>query len=170
MSSVALPSTGIQPPRLFEWQALVFPAIEATSHGCHCPVTEAAQLTGSEQAACSTTAQDQQRGIERWHHILDLQLQIATTQVDGRDRTASSYFISFADIDQQRPFGLQPNSTLGLNLRDLSAQGRKSDRKSTRLNSSHVAISYAVVCLKTKTTQSAGLRVRTRDPHTELSV
>src|SRR5215510_15312151 len=28
--------------------------------------------------------------------------------------------------------------------------GRRSDRKSTRLNSSHVAISYAVFCLKKK--------------------
>src|SRR5690625_6686488 len=28
---------------------------------------------------------------------------------------------------------------------------KKQDRKSTRLNSSHVAISYAVFCLKTKT-------------------
>src|SRR5690625_5320352 len=30
---------------------------------------------------------------------------------------------------------------------------RRSDRKSTRLNSSHVAISYAVFCLKKKNTQ-----------------
>src|SRR5690625_5908637 len=30
-------------------------------------------------------------------------------------------------------------------------QGRLEDRKSTRLNSSHVAISYAVFCLKKKT-------------------
>ena len=30
----------------------------------------------------------------------------------------------------------------------------KSDRKSTRLNSSHVVISYAVFCLKKKTTSS----------------
>src|SRR5690625_6765931 len=29
-------------------------------------------------------------------------------------------------------------------------QGRRRDRKSTRLNSSHVAISYAVFCLKKK--------------------
>src|SRR5690625_5658961 len=29
--------------------------------------------------------------------------------------------------------------------------GRQADRKSTRLNSSHVAISYAVFCLKKKT-------------------
>src|SRR5690625_6914295 len=31
-----------------------------------------------------------------------------------------------------------------------SAAGSESDRKSTRLNSSHVAISYAVFCLKKK--------------------
>src|SRR5437868_11885365 len=30
--------------------------------------------------------------------------------------------------------------------------GRKKDRKSTRLNSSHVSTSYAVFCLKKKTT------------------
>src|SRR6266508_487675 len=33
---------------------------------------------------------------------------------------------------------------------DLGAGPRRSDRKSTRLNSSHVAISYAVFCLKKK--------------------
>src|SRR5690625_6691600 len=32
-------------------------------------------------------------------------------------------------------------------------RGRFRDRKSTRLNSSHVAISYAVFCLKKKTTK-----------------
>src|SRR5437868_9854581 len=31
-----------------------------------------------------------------------------------------------------------------------SSRGRGSDRKSTRLNSSHVSISYAVFCLKKK--------------------
>src|SRR5437870_11442468 len=34
--------------------------------------------------------------------------------------------------------------------RTISKQLRKTDRKSTRLNSSHVAISYAVFCLKKK--------------------
>src|SRR5690625_5367402 len=33
----------------------------------------------------------------------------------------------------------------------IGARGKKGDRKSTRLNSSHVAISYAVFCLKKKT-------------------
>src|SRR5437773_7988667 len=35
--------------------------------------------------------------------------------------------------------------------RDGSALGRHLDRKSTRLNSSHITISYAVFCLKKKT-------------------
>src|SRR5215510_16186341 len=34
---------------------------------------------------------------------------------------------------------------------------RRPDRKSTRLNSSHVAISYAVFCLKKKKIHSSGL-------------
>src|SRR5690625_6618011 len=35
----------------------------------------------------------------------------------------------------------------------LSEQEKRADRKSTRLNSSHVAISYAVFCLKKKTNE-----------------
>src|SRR5207253_11383134 len=56
---------------------------------------------------------------------------------------------------------LQVDGQRGLHQRDLSAAMRLScglrllagavrDRKSTRLNSSHVAISYAVFCLKKK--------------------
>src|SRR3989442_4289671 len=36
----------------------------------------------------------------------------------------------------------------------LARLGRREDRKSTRLNSSHVRISYAVFCLKTQQTTS----------------
>src|SRR2546427_13309917 len=35
-------------------------------------------------------------------------------------------------------------------MRDQGAQRRRADRKSTRLNSSHSQISYAVFCLKKK--------------------
>src|SRR5689334_24535149 len=35
----------------------------------------------------------------------------------------------------------------------VRARGRRRDRKSTRLNSSHSSISYAVFCLKKKNTQ-----------------
>src|SRR5256885_9668995 len=45
-------------------------------------------------------------------------------------------------------------STIGTNLSRLASQpnlrGSNSDRKSTRLNSSHLVISYAVFCLKKK--------------------
>src|SRR5690625_5336737 len=49
---------------------------------------------------------------------------------------------------------------IGQTAGDIFAQPRRigtncrRDRKSTRLNSSHVAISYAVFCLKKKTRQS----------------
>src|SRR5690625_6752042 len=43
----------------------------------------------------------------------------------------------------------QPRGTGGTELR-RGLHGAKGDRKSTRLNSSHVAISYAVFCLKKK--------------------
>src|SRR5699024_12026572 len=55
---------------------------------------------------------------------------------------------------------LQKAESLGLEwslletLRDIDTlEDLVSDRKSTRLNSSHVSISYAVFCLKKKTTQ-----------------
>src|SRR3989442_3496191 len=41
-------------------------------------------------------------------------------------------------------------------------QGERQDRKSTRLNSSHVRISYAVFCLKKKKTK--------RDSHIDVQV
>src|SRR5690606_34850568 len=41
-------------------------------------------------------------------------------------------------------------------LEQLLARVRLSDRKSTRLNSSHVKISYAVLCLKKKNNNCAG--------------
>src|SRR5690625_6711964 len=51
-----------------------------------------------------------------------------------------------------------PGGTLGRKLlllvTDIMHTGE--DRKSTRLNSSHVAISYAVLCLKKKTGRESG--------------
>src|SRR5256885_2396716 len=38
----------------------------------------------------------------------------------------------------------------GCHIRGLTGSGRARDRKSTRLNSSHLVISYAVFCLKKK--------------------
>src|SRR5437870_9085251 len=44
------------------------------------------------------------------------------------------------------------NGEVGVAALLKAGRVRKIDRKSTRLNSSHVAISYAVFCLKKKTT------------------
>src|SRR6266403_4595888 len=44
--------------------------------------------------------------------------------------------------------------------RRRSPAGRPRDRKSTRLNSSHVEISYAVFCLKKKNNKYLGLPTR----------
>src|SRR5690625_6855953 len=53
-------------------------------------------------------------------------------------------FITPTDIDENQKYQLVTNRTIVRN-RKLNI-----DRKSTRLNSSHVAISYAVFCLKKK--------------------
>src|SRR5256885_2760132 len=42
----------------------------------------------------------------------------------------------------------------------LNSEGQTRDRKSTRLNSSHLVISYAVFCLKKKKTTKRRHRVR----------
>src|SRR5437660_4743834 len=48
------------------------------------------------------------------------------------------------------------------------AQNGKKDRKSTRLNSSHVAISYAVFCLKKKIIQAKQKKRSTSRPREHL--
>src|SRR5438067_10780538 len=45
------------------------------------------------------------------------------------------------------------------NLAGRASHDHALDRKSTRLNSSHVSISYAVFCLKKKTKQSVGVNL-----------
>src|SRR5699024_11368847 len=49
------------------------------------------------------------------------------------------------------PYALDPELDLLRRRRLLVQRARRADRKSTRLNSSHVSISYAVFCLKKKT-------------------
>src|SRR5205807_4769955 len=45
----------------------------------------------------------------------------------------------------------------------LALVGRSGDRKSTRLNSSHLVISYAVFCLKKKNDRQHGARAGDKD-------
>src|SRR5690625_6187682 len=59
------------------------------------------------------------------------------------------------DIVDGASFRVRPGETMGLvgesgSGKSVTALAMMGDRKSTRLNSSHVAISYAVFCLKKK--------------------
>src|SRR5690606_39972637 len=64
----------------------------------------------------------------------------------------SNFYFQFPH-DYPRLFGCQDDGANRVALRNDRGDylGRKLDRKSTRLNSSHVKISYAVFCLKKKT-------------------
>src|SRR5262245_64505349 len=66
----------------------------------------------------------------------------------------------FADTgDGQLPgFGLVQTDATEIDAEILLEAAQHQDRKSTRLNSSHLGISYAVFCLKKKKTE----RVRTK--------
>src|SRR3712207_8001105 len=54
---------------------------------------------------------------------------------------------------------------LGWSLYELGSAVARRDRKSTRLNSSHANISYAVFCLKKKTQKISHLKYRTNQLH-----
>src|SRR3989442_4642057 len=64
----------------------------------------------------------------------------------------TTLFRSKADRAQAKP-----GDTVRYDIRVTDKSGKGVDRKSTRLNSSHVRISYAVFCLKKKKTLNQGL-------------
>src|SRR5690606_4719199 len=75
-------------------------------------------------------------------YLIILQLPIGTQNPD--DNTP---------IDLSRPFDVIVYIILPIVLIIMYLYWKRKDRKSTRLNSSHVKISYAVFCLKTKNYQ-----------------
>src|SRR5438067_13317823 len=74
--------------------------------------------------------------------ICDPRVSVSPFQIDceqhGSERWVDSRTWAY-DFDRDLPAGVECTFTL-----------RDGDRKSTRLNSSHVSISYAVFCLKKK--------------------
>src|SRR5690625_3825157 len=74
---------------------------------------------------------------------------IDVSKEDNREKIEKSYYDKFADIQAKE---IERGTTLiGPHRDDMTFfVNEKEDRKSTRLNSSHVAISYAVFCLKKK--------------------
>src|SRR3712207_8137207 len=53
------------------------------------------------------------------------------------------------------PDGVRDERVLGLQIENVELVDARRDRKSTRLNSSHANISYAVFCLKKTTTATS---------------
>src|SRR3989454_4025504 len=85
--------------------------------------------------------------VERDPTLTLVRLRIDTTQ-GGGDVGLASY-----DFNPSAAEGDEYELTLGLDfgrVRDLRQDVPYTDRKSTRLNSSHLVISYAVFCLKKK--------------------
>src|SRR5439155_24823273 len=84
------------------------------------------------------------------HDALPIFLEVDHEAVPVRDRRhrafRDGFFEQLADVGRHE-FDLQ---RAAVETRDVE-QCVDEDRKSTRLNSSHVAISYAVFCLKKKT-------------------
>src|SRR2546426_4917763 len=68
-------------------------------------------------------------------------------------RHVSSAYLTFVAVDKEGKHAAVPPV-----IPETDEQKRR-DRKSTRLNSSHLVISYAVFCLKKKNTCSACLPV-----------
>src|SRR5690625_6766593 len=67
---------------------------------------------------------------------------------EGAARNSNKEYIHFLYIALGSLMELDTQLLISYNLQYIKKQ--KLDRKSTRLNSSHVAISYAVFCLKKK--------------------
>src|SRR5437667_6346097 len=68
-------------------------------------------------------------------------------------RPPRSTLFPYTTLFRSLVFGVQPSSRtalLGSACSASTSAGRTKDRKSTRLNSSHITISYAVFCLKKK--------------------
>src|SRR5690625_7093020 len=83
---------------------------------------------------------DKQKDIDAWNQQLQEQ---GKEPVNTRRITNIGTFRTYVDRYLRSHGGIHQEMTLM--VRQLSP-----DRKSTRLNSSHVAISYAVFCLKKK--------------------
>src|SRR5690625_6636889 len=72
-------------------------------------------------------------------------------QIQFSSDDKEKYTTHYVQVDIFSPVNL---TQLSNNVKDKMTGENISDRKSTRLNSSHVAISYAVFCLKKKKYQN----------------
>src|SRR5256885_17006163 len=83
-------------------------------------------------------------------HLFDFVIVIFFLMIRRPPRsTLFPYTTLFRSVIRSQPSGERRKLSAQVAL-DLRLQGRSRDRKSTRLNSSHLVISYAVFCLKKK--------------------
>src|SRR5256885_12275320 len=68
----------------------------------------------------------------------------------GRDRLDVGRVREIRVGHDRRRIGIDQHDAIALGLERLAGLSARIDRKSTRLNSSHLVISYAVFCLKKK--------------------
>src|SRR2546429_5345263 len=73
---------------------------------------------------------------------------LAAQTENGQGNRADGGHEDHTENDLQNPLAYQPREGAAMNF--LNLLHRSKDRKSTRLNSSHGYISYAVFCLKKK--------------------
>src|SRR3712207_7655448 len=71
------------------------------------------------------------------------------------DGAAPAHTLGLLDLDERRT--CRPDGEEQLRVLVAAERAVAPDRKSTRLNSSHANISYAVFCLKKKTTHTSFL-------------
>src|SRR5689334_25438853 len=73
-------------------------------------------------------------------------------------RLSISTLFPYTTLFRSRPRAVRPRSCAAARGRRLDHRIHTQDRKSTRLNSSHSSISYAVFCLKKKKKKKSQLR------------
>src|SRR5690606_41536342 len=84
------------------------------------------------------------RSVVRGAHFTDPELITSRAAV----RPGALYRRSLVRATEERLATLGVFTSVTVDLEDPEVPAREKDRKSTRLNSSHVKISYAVFCLK----------------------
>src|SRR5947207_14208254 len=114
-----------------------------------------------KNARLRQTRQSDSRERSAFHHDLTGDadgLVVSGSQGRAQHERWQSHHAS-ADFAQTRiGGGDEGNSGSSANELRPDGEGALRDRKSTRLNSSHTVISYAVFCLKKKNITRAGLR------------
>src|SRR5688500_19255784 len=90
--------------------------------------------------------------LSAWIHTLSLHdaLPISEIGLIGRRRSATIDGVPRRRAPRNRCANLRPARRARPSSRRPASGKRRRDRKSTRLNSSHLVISYAVFCLKKK--------------------